>query len=252
MKGMSLTKRNTDPAGPRTESLKPKPGTRPDEMPSSPSQPEIPLPDPPPPFENPTDTPLPPLTADNSSQGEASADTSTVRDSRAKTQSKREAEGDCFDSGQSNLSQNGALERGNSEESAATLIYDAVAEESEPDPSFRPSHGWSTYNMASIKSVEDVTEDFGRALEALRDDIAKLTSSVSEFVSSQTTATTNKVVGAVDNAQKKLSDTASNVQDRVSGASAHLEATVERNPFIAVFVAMVAGLIVGMVSRARS
>ena len=84
-------------------------------------------------------------------------------------------------------------------------------------------------------------------------DIAKLTSSVAAFVHSQSTTTQNKVFGAVGNAQNKmsqLSDTASKSQGRVVSTSADLGAAVERNPFISVFVAMMAGFIVGMVSRA--
>ena len=105
--------------------------------------------------------------------------------------------------------------------------------------------------MTSSKSVDDVTQDFGAALEALRDDMAKLTSSVSAFVRSQTAATTNKVLDAVDTTQQKMSETAGNVQDRVTSASANLEATVERNPLMAVFVAMSAGFIVGLITRGR-
>ena len=107
--------------------------------------------------------------------------------------------------------------------------------------------------MAGMKSVGDLTEDFGADLAALRDDIAKLTSSVAAFVNSQSTTTQNKVFEAVGNTQKKmsqLSDTASKAQDCVVSTSADLGAAVERNPFISVFVAMTAGFIVGMVSRA--
>jgi len=41
--------------------------------------------------------------------------------------------------------------------------------------------------MAGIGSVGDLTEDFGADLMALRDEITKLTSSVSAFVHSQST-----------------------------------------------------------------
>jgi hypothetical protein len=57
--------------------------------------------------------------------------------------------------------------------------------------------------MASIKPVEDATQDFSADLAALRDDVAKLTSSVSDFIHSHTAATTSTVVDAVDNARQK-------------------------------------------------
>lgn len=105
--------------------------------------------------------------------------------------------------------------------------------------------------MANIKPVEEATQDFTTDLAALRDDVAKLSSSVSDFIRSQTTATTNTVVDAVDNARQKISDTAGKAQDRVAGASSELEATIERNPLAAVLIAMVAGILVGLLSRGR-
>ena len=105
--------------------------------------------------------------------------------------------------------------------------------------------------MAHIKPVEEATEDFTADLAALRDDVAKLSSSVSEFIRSQTAATTNTVADAVDNARQKISDTASKAQDRVAGASTDLEATIERNPLAAVLIALVAGIFVGLLSHGR-
>jgi ElaB/YqjD/DUF883 family membrane-anchored ribosome-binding protein len=105
--------------------------------------------------------------------------------------------------------------------------------------------------MANIKPVEDTTRDFTADLAALRDDVAKLTASLSEFVHFQTTATTNTVADAVDHARQKISDTAGKAQDRVASVSSDLEATIERNPLVAVLIAMVAGILVGLLSRGR-
>jgi hypothetical protein len=44
--------------------------------------------------------------------------------------------------------------------------------------------------MPSIKPVEEASQDFTAGLAELRDDVAKLTSSVSEFIRTQTAATT--------------------------------------------------------------
>ena len=99
-----------------------------------------------------------------------------------------------------------------------------------------------------IKPVEEASQDFTADLAAMRDDVAKLSSSVSEFVRTQTAATTNTVFDAVDNARQKISDTASKAQDRVARASTDLETTIERNPLVAVLIAMVAGIFVGMVT----
>jgi hypothetical protein len=45
-------------------------------------------------------------------------------------------------------------------------------------------------DMPSIKPVEEASQDFTAGLAELRDDVAKLTSSVSEFIRTQTAATT--------------------------------------------------------------
>jgi len=89
-------------------------------------------------------------------------------------------------------------------------------------------------------------EDFAVDFAALRDDVAKLSSSVTDFIRSQAAATTNTVSDAADSARQKVSDTVSKAQDRVVGANADLEKTIERNPFLAVIVATLGGVFVGM------
>jgi ElaB/YqjD/DUF883 family membrane-anchored ribosome-binding protein len=89
-------------------------------------------------------------------------------------------------------------------------------------------------------------EDFAADFAALRADVTKLTSSVSELIRTHTAATTNTVFDAVDNARQKVSDTAGKAQDRVAGASRDLETTIEHNPLAAVLIAMVAGLFIGI------
>ncbi len=105
--------------------------------------------------------------------------------------------------------------------------------------------------MASNKPLEEASQDFAADLAALRGDVAKLTSSLSEIIRTGTAATANTVFDAADNARQKISDTASKTQDRVAGASTDLEATIERNPLSAVLIAMVAGILIGLLSRGR-
>lgn len=105
--------------------------------------------------------------------------------------------------------------------------------------------------MASNKPLEEASQDFAADLAALRGDVAILTSSLSEIIRTQTAATANTVFDAADNARQKISDTASKAQDRVAGASTDLEATIERNPLSAVLIAMVAGILIGLLSRGR-
>jgi len=110
--------------------------------------------------------------------------------------------------------------------------------------------------MGSLKSVSEEYENLGSDIAALRDDVAKLTSSVTSFLRSQTGSVQGKASDfyeaasdAMSDAQKKMSLTASQAQDRMLSAKEDVGAAVERNPFMAVFIAMTAGLIVGMISR---
>jgi hypothetical protein len=103
--------------------------------------------------------------------------------------------------------------------------------------------------MASIKPVEAVSQDFTAELASLRDDVAKLNLSVSKFIHTHSAATPNTDFDAVDNAPQKISDTAN--KDHVAGASTDLEITIEHKPMVAALIAMVAGILVGLLSRGR-
>jgi len=105
--------------------------------------------------------------------------------------------------------------------------------------------------MASTKPGKESPQNFNADLAALRDDVAKLSSSLSEFIRTQTTATTNTVFDAVDNARQKVSDAANKSQDRTPGASTDLETSIEYKPLLAALIAMVAGILVGLLNRRR-
>ncbi len=105
--------------------------------------------------------------------------------------------------------------------------------------------------MPMTKPIEEATQDFAADLTALREDISKLTLSVAELVRSQANSTADSMFGAVDSARRKISDTASDAQDRVTALGADLESTIERNPLTAIFVAIGAGILIGLLSRSR-
>ena len=88
-------------------------------------------------------------------------------------------------------------------------------------------------------------------LKALREDITKLTSSVSDLMKTQTVSATSAVMGVVGDAREKLTDHATDARERVSAATADLEAVIERNPLIAIVAALIAGLFMGILSRPR-
>lgn len=102
--------------------------------------------------------------------------------------------------------------------------------------------------MTTEKAYQSLS-DLGDDVAALRDDIGKLTASVTELVRNQASSAVSTVAGAVDQARQKVNETAGGAQDRVKSAAGELEASIERNPLAAVMVALVAGLIVGLFTR---
>ena len=105
--------------------------------------------------------------------------------------------------------------------------------------------------MTETKLMEEATRDVSADLNALREDISRLTETVTKLVKAEATATTDTVYGAVDAARQKLVDGASDARQRLAGASSDLEATIERNPLMAVLIALGAGLIIGLLIHAR-
>jgi len=105
--------------------------------------------------------------------------------------------------------------------------------------------------MHDIKHIKEASQEFNADLASLRDDITKLTSSVSELARAQASATSGTVMDTVDGARQKLSDSAAEAQNRLRGAGSEIEAMIERNPLVAVLTALSAGLLVGMMSGAR-
>ena len=111
-----------------------------------------------------------------------------------------------------------------------------------------------TFDDVKQKATDAVDDTSGRLdadLKTLRDDISKLTSSVSELMKTQASTATSAVMGAVGDARERLTDHASDARERVSAATADLEAVIERNPLIAIVAALIAGLFMGILSRPR-
>ena len=105
--------------------------------------------------------------------------------------------------------------------------------------------------MTEAEIAHDPGQDLAADLDTLRADIVNLTESVTTLVKAQVADKTNMFHGAVNSGRQKLSDSATDAKDRLASASSDLEATIERNPLIAVIIAMAAGLMIGLMSRTR-
>jgi len=105
--------------------------------------------------------------------------------------------------------------------------------------------------MPSTKPFEEASRDLAADVAALREDIAKLTASVAALAHGDAAASAKAAKSAMDDARRKFSEGAASAQDRVEAARSDLEAMIERNPLSAVLVAIVAGLLIGMLSHSR-
>jgi ElaB/YqjD/DUF883 family membrane-anchored ribosome-binding protein len=101
--------------------------------------------------------------------------------------------------------------------------------------------------MAS--KTENSAVDISADLANLRSDVAKLSASVAELLRQQTTQTQDRVRGAVDSAREHIAHSAADAKESVRSASAELEASIERNPLTAVIIAVMCGLVLGMMGR---
>ncbi|GAC1329926.1 MAG: hypothetical protein NVSMB26_06710 [Beijerinckiaceae bacterium] len=129
------------------------------------------------------------------------------------------------------------------------------------------------FRSPDTKPAEQNASQIASDLAALREDFGKLSSSVAELVKSQANQAGTAMRGAVGDARDRLASTASdakdrlaskaadaqdrlmdkaaNAQDRVIAATADLESTIERNPLMAVLIALFVGLLMGALSRSR-
>jgi ElaB/YqjD/DUF883 family membrane-anchored ribosome-binding protein len=94
--------------------------------------------------------------------------------------------------------------------------------------------------MADSGSIPD--------LSRLRDDVAKLTQKVSDLAQKQVASSREQVAGAVGAAGDSLSQSAAIAQDKFSAVEGDVEARIKKNPWGAVAVAGLIGLLVGKMS----
>ena len=101
------------------------------------------------------------------------------------------------------------------------------------------------------RSSEGTDEDITADLAALRQDVARLSESISALLQSQAQGGAQHVSDAVDDAKAKLASTAADVKSRVNAAGGEIEASIERNPMTAVLISFGVGMALGMMSRSR-
>jgi ElaB/YqjD/DUF883 family membrane-anchored ribosome-binding protein len=101
------------------------------------------------------------------------------------------------------------------------------------------------------KIAEGTLEGTTAHLAALRQDIARLSESVSALLQNPAPGVVQQVSDAVDDAKAKFSSTAADVKSRVSAAGGEVEATIERHPLTAILISFGVGMALGVMSRSR-
>jgi ElaB/YqjD/DUF883 family membrane-anchored ribosome-binding protein len=94
--------------------------------------------------------------------------------------------------------------------------------------------------MADSGSIPDLSQ--------LRDDIARLTQTVSDLAQKQVASSRDQVAGVVSAAGDSLSQSAAVAQDKFAAVESDVEERIKRNPWGAVAVAGLIGLLIGKMS----
>jgi ElaB/YqjD/DUF883 family membrane-anchored ribosome-binding protein len=111
--------------------------------------------------------------------------------------------------------------------------------------------GLFVLETSMTKNAEEAAGDLNAELAALRHDIARLAEAMRDLAQRQTQAAGLRVSEAVGDARERIASTATDAQNRVRAASGEIEASIERNPLIAVLIAFGVGMSLGMMSRSR-
>lgn len=101
-----------------------------------------------------------------------------------------------------------------------------------------------------FKETEKAAQDFTADLATLRDDIAKLTGTVTQLLRSRANTATDQVYSSYAQTRDQLGNRAAEARDQLGSLSSEVESKIERNPLSAVLVAALAGLLLGLFSRA--
>ena len=81
-----------------------------------------------------------------------------------------------------------------------------------------------------------------------RDKISKLTQKVSDLAQNQVSARRDQVVGAMGAEGESLSQLAANAQDQFAAIEGDVESRIKKNPWGAVAIAALIGLLIGKMS----
>jgi ElaB/YqjD/DUF883 family membrane-anchored ribosome-binding protein len=85
-------------------------------------------------------------------------------------------------------------------------------------------------------------------MAGLRDEVAKLSQSVSDMVNKQASSTRDQLAGAMNTASDSMSQAASAAQDKFVSLESDMEGRIKNNPWVAVGIAAFIGVLIGKMS----
>ena len=106
---------------------------------------------------------------------------------------------------------------------------------------------------AAVGSAKDAISGGADAISSLdfsglRDEVMKLTQKVSDLTQNQVSARRDQVVGAMGAAGETLSQSAATAQDKFTALEGDVESRIKKNPWGAVAIAGLIGLLIGKMS----
>ncbi len=106
---------------------------------------------------------------------------------------------------------------------------------------------------AAVGSAKDAISGGADAISSLdfsglRDEVMKLTQKVSDLTQNQVSARRDQVVGAMGAAGETLSQSAATAQDKFTALEGDVELRIKKNPWGAVAIAGLIGLLIGKMS----
>jgi ElaB/YqjD/DUF883 family membrane-anchored ribosome-binding protein len=106
---------------------------------------------------------------------------------------------------------------------------------------------------SALSSAEDAVSRSADAVSALdfstlRDEVSKLTQMVADLAQRRVSAGRDQVVGAMGAAGDSLSQSAAIAQDKFTAVEGDVEARIKKNPWGAVAIAALIGLLIGKMS----
>lgn len=101
-----------------------------------------------------------------------------------------------------------------------------------------------------FKETGKAAQDFAADLATLRDDIAKLTGTVSQLLRTRANTASDQVYNSYAETRDHIGNRAAEARDQLGSLGSEVESRIERNPLSAVLIAALAGLLLGLFSRA--